>query len=279
MRRGMLILVLVLSSAGVVRGQQKVSATVPAGGIPNGAVVPLGNTTDAKCTATDGTAEGVICLLKQLIFQLANSLTVTQTTAGNLVTTVGAVTAPANANQVAANADSVACATDTGCAVKSKDAYGATLPANGYAAGYRDPGTGFMTYGQVDGGHALTVNPWTGGAFASGAVTTAMTATTSTSVIAGLASNYLYVTQCTASNASTTVSTDMVLQDGSGGTTLYVLPVPAAGVAGTGGGGGTYTFPAPLKVPTAGNGLFAANVTTGSSTKISCTGWRSVTSY
>jgi hypothetical protein len=118
-----------------------------------------------------------------------------------------------------------------------------------------------------------------GATLVSGAVTSAMTGTTSTSTVGGTASNYLYITQCTTSNASTTVSTDILLQDGSGGTTLYVLPAPAATVATTGGGGGTYVFPAPLKVPTAGNALYSANVTTGSSTKISCSGYKSTVSY
>lgn len=117
------------------------------------------------------------------------------------------------------------------------------------------------------------------GTLISNPVTTAMTGTTSTSVIAGVASNYLYITQCAVSNGSTTVSTDILLQDGSGGTSLYVLPAPAATTASTGGSGAIVPFPVPLKVPTAGNGLFAANVTTGSSTKISCSGFRSTVNY
>ncbi len=118
-----------------------------------------------------------------------------------------------------------------------------------------------------------------GGSLASGAVTSAMTGTTSTSVIGATASNYIYITECTTSNSSTTVSTDIILQDGSGGTTLWTLPAPAATVATTGGGGGHFAFSVPLKVPTAGNALFAANVTTGSSTKISCGGFKSTVSY
>lgn len=110
-------------------------------------------------------------------------------------------------------------------------------------------------------------------------ITSAMTGTTSTQLIAGTASNYLYITWCHTSNGSTTVSTDILLQDGSGGTTIDVLPAPAASVASTGGGGGTYVYPTPLKVPTVGNGLYAANVTTGSSTKINCGGFISTTSY
>lgn len=114
---------------------------------------------------------------------------------------------------------------------------------------------------------------------ASGAVTSAMTGTTSTSVIGATASNYIYVTNCVVSNSSLTVSTDINLQDGSGGTVLYVIPAPAAAVATTGGGGAVVSFPTPLKVPTAGNALFAVNVTTGSSTKISCSGFKSTVSY
>lgn len=140
-----------------------------------------------------------------------------------------------------------------------------------------DPGDVGYLLADVN-GRAIT-NPYFGAASASGAVTSAMTGTTSTSVIGGTASNYIYVTQCTTSNASTTVSTDILLQDGSGGTTLYVLPDPAASVATTGGGGGVFPFPVPLKVPTSGNGLFAANLTTGSSTKISCSGFKSTASY
>jgi hypothetical protein len=123
-----------------------------------------------------------------------------------------------------------------------------------------------------------SVVPWPG-TLKSGAVTSAMTGTTSTQVIAAVASNYLYISSCTVSNASTTVSTDIVLQDGSGGTTLWTIPAPAAAVATTGGGGAHVDFPTPLKVPTNGNALYAANVTTGSSTKISCTGLASTVSY
>lgn len=119
------------------------------------------------------------------------------------------------------------------------------------------------------------------GTLQSGAVTSAMTSTTSTSVIAGVASNYLYIRWCVTSNSSISVSTDMNLQDGSGGTTIAVLLAPQGSPTGTGTGtnGGTYVFPEPLKVPTLGNGLFVANVTTGSSTKITCGGFSSTVSY
>jgi hypothetical protein len=117
-------------------------------------------------------------------------------------------------------------------------------------------------------------------ALTSGGITTAMTATTSTVVVSATAAQYIYIDHCTVSNASTTVSTDISLQDGSGGTIIWNIPAPAASVATTGGGGADVSWPNhPLKVPTAGNGLFAANVTTGSSTKIFCSGFKSAISY
>lgn len=129
------------------------------------------------------------------------------------------------------------------------------------------------------GAYAVGSLPPAAGVLASGTVTSAMTGTTSTSVIAGTSSNYVYITQCVVSNASQTVSTDIILQDGTGGTTLYTLPAPAGLIAGTGSAGSIIPFPVPLRVPTSGNGLFAANVTTGSSTKISCSGFKSTVAY
>ncbi len=111
--------------------------------------------------------------------------------------------------------------------------------------------------------------------FVSGAITSAMSGTTTTSLLSAPASGLRnYITQITVSNGSTTVSTDILIQDGSGGTTLYVVPCPAAAVATTGGGGGTFVFPTPLRQPTTATAIFCANVTTGSSTKVSASGYK-----
>lgn len=103
-----------------------------------------------------------------------------------------------------------------------------------------------------------------------GTITSAMTGTTST-VFSGMGAQggslRVYVTACTLSNAHATVGTDVVLQDGSGGTTLWTLPAAPAY------GGSHAVFPNALKT-TANNALYAANVTTGASTKISCTGYK-----
>lgn len=111
--------------------------------------------------------------------------------------------------------------------------------------------------------------------FVSGVITSAMTGTTSTSLMAAPAAGLRnYITQITVSNGSTTVPTDILIQDGSGGTTLYVIPAPIGTGTGTGTSGGTFTFPTPLRQPTTATAIFVANVTTGSSTKVSVTGYK-----
>jgi hypothetical protein len=76
--------------------------------------------------------------------------------------------------------------------------------------------------------------------FVSGAITTAMTGTTSTSLVAAPAAGLRnYITTIVCSNAHATVGTDIIIQDGSGGTTL--LTIPAAAVY----GGAVITLPVP----------------------------------
>lgn len=105
--------------------------------------------------------------------------------------------------------------------------------------------------------------------FVSGAITSAMTGTTTTSLIAAPASGLRnYITQITVSNSHATVGTDIIIQDGSGGTTLYTIPAAPAY------GGATLTFPVPLRQPTTATAIFCANVQTGSSTKVSASGYK-----
>lgn len=107
--------------------------------------------------------------------------------------------------------------------------------------------------------------------FVSGAITSAMTGTTSTSLIAAPAAGLRnYITQITVSNSHATVGTDIIIQDGSGGTTLYTIPAAPAY------GGATITFPVPLRQPTTATAIFCANVTTGSNTKVSASGYKGV---
>lgn len=107
--------------------------------------------------------------------------------------------------------------------------------------------------------------------FVSGAITTAMTATTSTSLVAAPGAGLRnYITTLIVSNAHATVGTDVIIQDGSGGTTL--LTIPAAAVY----GGAVITLPTPLRQPTTNTAIFCANVTTGASTKVSAVGYKGV---
>jgi hypothetical protein len=105
--------------------------------------------------------------------------------------------------------------------------------------------------------------------FVSGAITSAMTGTTSTSLISAPASGLRnYITQITVSNSHATVGTDIAIQDGNGGTTLYTIPAAAVY------GGATLTFPVPLRQPTTATAIYCANVTTGASTKVSASGYK-----
>lgn len=105
--------------------------------------------------------------------------------------------------------------------------------------------------------------------YVSGAIATAMTGTTSTSLIAAPAAGLRnYITQITVSNSHATVGTDVIIQDGSGGTTLYVIPAAAAY------GGAAISFPTPLRQPTTATTLYCANVTTGASIKVSASGYK-----
>lgn len=103
----------------------------------------------------------------------------------------------------------------------------------------------------------------------SGVITSAMTGTTSTSLIAAPASGLRnYITQCTFSNSHASQGTMMILQDGSGGTTIYSAPAAPAF------GGATITFPTPLRQPTTATALYVANVTTGANTFAACSGYK-----
>ena len=105
--------------------------------------------------------------------------------------------------------------------------------------------------------------------FVSGAITTAMTATTSTSLVAAPAAGLRnYITTIIVSNSHATVGTDVIIQDGSGGTTL--MTIPAAAVY----GGAVINLPVPLRQPTTATAIFCANVTTGASTKVSAVGYK-----
>lgn len=105
--------------------------------------------------------------------------------------------------------------------------------------------------------------------FVTGIISSSMTSTTSTSLLAAPASGLRnYITACTFSNAHATQGTDIYIQDGNGGNAIWV--VPAAAVY----GGAHITFPTPLRQPTTATAIYVANVTTGASTRAACNGYK-----
>lgn len=102
----------------------------------------------------------------------------------------------------------------------------------------------------------------------SGAITTAMTGTSDVSALAAPGANLRnYITSITISNSHATVGTDVVLKDGSGGTVLGTYPAAALY------GGVALALPTPLKQPTLNTAIYAANLTTGASVKVSLVGF------
>jgi hypothetical protein len=99
--------------------------------------------------------------------------------------------------------------------------------------------------------------------------TAAMTGTSSTQVIAAVSSQKLYITAIHCNNSSST-ATLVSIQDGSGGTTLDTLAANSAY------GGEDRSGASPLFWTTAGNGLYAADVTTGASVICQASGYSGV---
>lgn len=99
-------------------------------------------------------------------------------------------------------------------------------------------------------------------------VTAAITGTTDTSVIAAAGAGIRnYVTALTVTNSHATVGTVVELKDGT--TVIHRAYAAPAG------GGFTITFPTPLK-GTANTAINAANVTTGSNTYVSASGFKGI---
>lgn len=284
-----------------------VSATIGVGvNELDGSNVTIGAKADAKSTATDTTPITIMSVLKQIsasiqaaASSLAGTLTVathavTQSGTWNVTNVSGTVSLPTGASTAANQATEIASlATIATNSASALPAQSVTTVNIGNVGGLAASGASTVGNPMLDGGRAQNAeatavtngqavasahdlvgkqivlpyaNPEN---FVSGAITSAMTGTTSTSLIAAPASGLRnYITNCVVSNAHATVGTDIVIQDGSGGTTLYTLPAAPAY------GGASVTFPAPLRQPTTATAIFVANVTTGASTKASCSGYK-----
>lgn len=195
---------------------------------------------------------------------------------GNSITVDGSVTV---SGTVTANAGTgtmaVSMATNTPVGTVAHDAADSGAPVKTGGRAVSSEITPVATGDRTDSIHDLAgkqiVMPYANNEnFVSGAITTAMTATTSTSLVAAPGAGLRnYITTIIVSNSHATVGTDVVIQDGSGGTTL--MTIPAAAVY----GGAVITLPTPLRQPTANTAIFCANVTTGASTKVSAVGYKS----
>lgn len=99
--------------------------------------------------------------------------------------------------------------------------------------------------------------------------TSAMTGTTSTSLIAAPGAGLKnYITSLSCVNSHATVGTFVTVQDGSGGTAIWTVAAAALF------GGTVVTFPSPLQQPTANTALYVANVTTGANVICSASGFK-----
>jgi len=253
--------------------------------VADGSHTTFGAKADAKSTATDTTAVSAMSVWKQIsssVQAIATSVAGTLTVGTHAVTQSGTWTVqPGNtANTTAWKVDGsavtqpVSLATNTPVGTVAHDGVdsGAPMKTGGrarsseIAAVANDDRSDFIT--DLTGKQIVLpyANPEN---FVSGAITSAMTGTTSTSLIAAPAAGLRnYITQITVSNSHATVGTDVIIQDGSGGTTLYTIPAAAVY------GGATVTFPVPLRQPTTATAIYCANVTTGASTKVSASGYK-----
>lgn len=152
-------------------------------------------------------------------------------------------------------------------------ATGATTPTNAVVVGCNAlsteqtaVSTGQMTTAACGLDGKLVVLPYAGKEQAVKGTTSAMTGTTSTQLIAAVASNKIYLRTLTCGNSHATVGTFVIVQDGSAGTTLWEIP------AATNYGGATLNFDPPLAT-TNGNGVFVVDVTTGANVICSGSGY------
>jgi len=229
----------------------------------DGSSVTLGAKADAKSTATDTTSITIMSVLKQVsasVQAAAASLVTIATNSGSPIPTQAGV---------GVNIGNIG----------GIDAPGATITGQPVLTGGRAqsaPPTATTDGKAIPAGYTLDgkaitapyANPEN---YVSGVITSAMTGTTSTSLVAAPAAGLRnYITACTFSNSHATVGTDIILQDGSGGTAIW--NVPAAALY----GGAHIVFPTPLRQPTTATALYVANVTTGASTKVACSGYKGV---
>jgi hypothetical protein len=207
------------------------------------------------------TVQGVASMTKLLVTPDSVALPANQSV--NLAQVGGQTTATAGVNGTLAVGGNVA----TNVAVSANPV---NQGAQGVSAENSAVTTGRMVQLVADLVGKLIVLPYANPEnFVSGVTSGQMTATTSTTCVAAPAAGLRnYITTITVSNTHATQATDVLIQDGSNGTTLWVVPAAAAQ------GGAVVTFPTPLRQPTTATAIFVQNVTTGASTKASIAGYK-----
>lgn len=119
----------------------------------------------------------------------------------------------------------------------------------------------------LDGG--VLVKPMTTfGDIKSQATSTTGGTSTALSTFGAVASTRNFITSIAVFNTSATVSTYVTIQDGSGGTALMYLPLPA-------GGGAIINLPVPLRQPTANTGLYFQVASAATTVYITVVGFQS----
>lgn len=208
----------------------------------------------AKQVVCDFTAPATICATVKAANTVAS-------------TDVGLVVAVANTN----NNGQAALASSSPVAVAKNSGTGSTIA--GAAVGTAGtPSAELVTVQGVSNGTPVpvTASPLTlgGGAPLVKGTTAAMTGTTSTQIIAAVTSNRIYPLRVACKgDPANAVATKVLIQDGSGGTTLDTLSVAASG------GGEQAASALPLFWTTSGNGLFAQNVTNAASVICTASGY------
>lgn len=255
--------------------------------VADGGNVVLGSKADAKSTATDTTSITMMQVLKQIsasaqappsqavtnagTFATQSAITAASGSIASGAVASGAVASGAYASgsiadgamvTLGAKADAKSTATDTTSitmmqVMKQISASVQAPPSQAVT----NAGTFAVQNTQGDASQANAIR---------GAITSAMTSTTSTSLVAAPGGGlYNYILSISCVNSHATVGTNVIIQDGSGGTTLLNL------AAGSAFGGTARVFPFPgMKQPTSNTALYAADVTTGASVTCDATGYK-----
>lgn len=209
------------------------------------AAIPAGTNGIGKLTANSGVTIGAV--------EVAAAQTLATVTTVSTVTAVTTLTGGGVAHAAADSGNPVKVGAKALASPK-----GVTLAADGNRTDARSDLDGFLLVrGQTALADLISTSQ-------------SVTDTTSTALtnFSAVASTHNYVSAITVHNAHATTNGYVKLQDGSGGTTIWVLPAPATG-------GTTHNFDPPLRQPTANTALYFASSASITTIYVSVTGFQS----